>query len=355
MPRPTARPTARRTVARASAAVALAGGLALAPVGLTPAGASPAGAGAASAAQAHGDRGHSPLPGTIPLAPGSRPEGIAAGPGDTLFAGSRLDGAIYVLRTDGSRRLLVAGTPLNAARGLQYDRRTGTLWVAGDVRASDAQPTTSTVTQYDARTGALLQRFVVPGQRFLNDVQVTRGAVYVTDSANPELVVVRSGAFSLLPLTGDWVQTTGNNANGIRQLPGGDLIVTQSSTGDLYRVDRRTGRADRIEVSGVDLTSGDGLELRGSTLYVVFGQSTNAISVVRLSDGGRSGRFVGSLTDPTSTAPPRPCSRAARCTRSTAGSRRPPRPPLRTTWCGSSCASGSTGGRRVRDGALPHR
>ena len=52
-------------------------------------------------------------------------------------------------------------------------------------------------------------------------------------------------------------------------VPGGDLVVV--SRGVLYVVDPTTGAADRIEVPGRQLTGGDGLELRGRTLYVVNG------------------------------------------------------------------------------------
>ena len=280
---------------RTAVALALAGGLALAPVAVTPASA----ADTSHARGGHGGGGpggHGRAVDTIALEPGSQPEGIAAGPGDRLFAGSRLDGAIYALRTDGSRRVLVPGSEDAAARGLQYDRPTRTIWVAGDLRDADGT-TTGTVTQYDASSGAQLQQFLLTGTRFLNDVQITRDAVYVTDSLTAELVVVRDGSTTLLPLRGDWEQTEGINANGIRQLPGGDLVITQSSTGDLYRVDPRTGVADRIEVTGGDLKSGDGLELRGNTLYVVYGPGRNGISVVQLSSGGRHGTITGTLTD----------------------------------------------------------
>ena len=142
------------------------------------------------------------------------------------------------------------------------DPGTGLLWVAGDERTDGTTATTSTVRAYDSRTGDLVREVVVPGQRFLNDVVVTGDAVYVTDSLAAELVVITDDGYELLPLTGDFVQPAGFGANGIRELPTGDLVIT--SGGTLYRVDPGTGVADRIEVTGRRLTSGDGLELRGS-------------------------------------------------------------------------------------------
>lgn len=239
-----------------------------------------------------------PLPGVLSLKPGSRPEGIAGGPGSTYYAGAMSDGAVYTgdLRK-GTRRLLVPPSGERAARGMQYDERTGVLWVVGEARLADGT-TRSSVTAYDAQTGALLRRQVVPGQRFLNDVQVTPDRVFVTDSLNGELVVVTLAGVETLPLRGDWVQPEGFGANGIRQLPNGDLVITKSETGELFRVDRDTGVADRIELRGTPLVSGDGLTIIGSTLYVVYGFGTNGIAVVELGEGARSGRVVGQLTDP---------------------------------------------------------
>lgn len=239
-------------------------------------------------------------PRTVPLAPGSRPEGIANGPGPTYFAGSLGNGAIYRgnLLT-GDRRVLVPGIAGHSIRGMQYDGEQRVLWVAGDEPAS-ATTTRSTVLEYDAVTGALLRRVVVPGQRFLNDVQITDRAVYVTDSFSTELVVVTDTGFSLLTMTGDYpaVAPGSFGPNGIRRLADNDLVVTDSATGGLFRIDRRTGRADRIELTGRRLTSGDGLALHDSTLYVVRGFGTNAIAVVQLAADGRSGRVVDALRDP---------------------------------------------------------
>lgn len=235
-------------------------------------------------------------PEILSLKPGSQPEGIAKGPGTTYFAGARSDGAIYVGDvTDGTRRRLVAGREGGAARGMMLEERTGLLWVAGDERDVDdpEAPTTSTVRAYDSTTGDLVHEIVVPGQRFLNDVQVTPEAVYVTDSLNPELIVINGDVHVLRPLIGDFVQPEGFGANGIRELPGGNLVITAG--GDLYRVRPATGLADRIEVSGPDLTGGDGLERRGRTLYVVHGFSRDSVAVVRLAKGSRRAAVTGEL------------------------------------------------------------
>lgn len=238
-----------------------------------------------------------PFPATIPLPAGSQPEGITSGPGTTYYAGARLDGAITTgdLRT-GTSHTLVPGRDGRVAVGMRYDDATGRLWVAGGF--------TGAVTVYDASSGTELARYAVSGLHFLNDVEVTPTAVYVTDSLDDALVVVPLGPGSALPaaattlrLRGDFVETPGFNANGIRALPGGALVVNQSSTGALFRVDPATGVADRIEVTGPTLTSGDGLELRGSTLYDVYGLNRNGIAVVHLGADARTAVVTGELTN----------------------------------------------------------
>ena len=90
----------------------------------------------------------------------------------------------------------------------------------------------------------------------------------------------------------------GFNVNGIRALPGGrELVIVQSATGTLYRVASDTGVADVIELEGRPLTAGDGLELRGETLYVIYGFGTDAAAVLELGEGARTARVVGELLD----------------------------------------------------------
>jgi hypothetical protein len=159
---------------------------------------------------------------------------------------------------------------------------------------------------YDASSGALLAAYQPPGVGLLNDVAVTRSAVYVTDSSFPHLVVIPLGrrgslpppsAATVLPLGGDFVQTPGFNLNGI-VAENGVLLVDQSSTGKLFRVDPATGVAGELDFGGASLGYTDGLELLGHTLYVVrpFDNRVTVISLGARLDGGV---VLGDLTDPT--------------------------------------------------------
>lgn len=250
--------------------------------------------GFAPAVAANGPNGHH-LPSQIDLPAGWQPEGITAGRGSTFYVGSLAGGAIWKgnFRT-GTGRVLVpaAGT---VAAGVEYDWRNGRIWVAGGP--------TGDVRVY-SRWGKLLQTYhFAATPAFLNDLVVTRWGVYVTDSTNQQLDVIPLGrrgklpapdkAFSL-PLTGDIHYTAGFNANGIVARDGW-LILVQSSTGQLFRVNPKTGVARAINLGGRSVLNGDGLELHGRTLYVVRNQD-NLVAVFRLGWRLKSAKALGRLT-----------------------------------------------------------
>jgi hypothetical protein len=87
------------------------------------------------------------------------------------------------------------------------------------------------------------------------------------------------------------------NANGIVATPDGStLIVVNYVLGLLYTVDPTTGFATEIDLGGFSVGSGDGLVLRGQTLYVVQNLA-NAIAVFTLNPDLSAATFTGYLTD----------------------------------------------------------
>ena len=70
----------------------------------------------------------------------------------------------------------------------------------------------------------------------------------------------------------------------------------QSNKGKLFKVDSTTGVTREIELSGGDVTAGDGLFLRGRTLFAVQ-NVLNQVAVVKLRRGLREGTIVGHITD----------------------------------------------------------
>lgn len=239
-----------------------------------------------------------PFPETFPVPAGSQPEGIASGKGTTLYVGSRLDGSVY--RADartGEGEVVVPGRPgERGAYGLKYER--GELYVAGGP--------TGFGYVYDARTGEDVATHDFGGV-FVNDVIVTREAAYFTESRNvadPNGVLYvwprgRNAAEPYaLPLSGDLVYSAATDdvdVNGIAATRDGEtLILVQSSTGRLFTADPDTGVTRLIDAPLVP--NGDGILLRGKTLYVVQNR-LNKIAVLRLDRKLRSARLVTELTD----------------------------------------------------------
>ena len=168
----------------------------------------------------------------LPLPTGSLPEGVADAPGANVFAGARADGSVY--RADlltGDGEVVVPGRDGYAAVGMSYDRFADLLWVAGGGPLGGVGR--GTVTAYDGTTFERVYERVIPAAGFLNDVVVTRDAVYVTDSGDASLVVVPledrrpAGEPTELPLGGEYVQPQGFGANGIVTAVTGDELVAR--------------------------------------------------------------------------------------------------------------------------------
>ncbi|GAB3989099.1 hypothetical protein GCM10029978_113300 [Actinoallomurus acanthiterrae] len=229
------------------------------------------------------------FPTSISLPKGFQPEGIATGLGPFAFIGSMADGSIYRADLRTGRGAIVSRGPGTPSLGMKLDPY-GRLFVAGGT-GGDARVV-------DARTGRVLASYrLATGPSFVNDVILTQGAAWITDSTNPVLykLPLRGGrlpaAAVRIPLTGDLVYGAGFNANGITPTPDGrGLIVVQSNTGGLFRVDP-SGATRRVDLHGESLPDGDGLLLRGRTLYAVQNRR-NVVAVLRLNAAGTDGHVV---------------------------------------------------------------
>jgi hypothetical protein len=233
---------------------------------------------------------------TIALPDEFRPEGIASGPKDSFYVGSIPQGSVYrgSYRT-GEGEVLVPPQEERNHTGLKVDRRHDRLFVAGGASKG--------IYVYDSETGAEVASFAIPGAGFINDVVLTRKAAYFTDSQVQRFYRVAIGRHGglgepqIIPITGDFVYTEGFNANGIEEVGNGRrLIMVKSNTGQLFSVNPRSGRSREIELDGT-VVNGDGILLRGRTLYVVRNRD-NRIAVVDLKRDLREGEIEDELTDP---------------------------------------------------------
>src|SRR6476661_2437616 len=203
----------------------------------------------------------------IDLPAGFQPEGItintALGPRARFaYLGSLADGDIY--RADlvtGTGRVISPG-PGTPSTGLKIDPR-GRIFVSG-AGAGNARVV-------DRRTGAVLARYRFAGTpTFINDVVLAGRTVWFTDSMRARLYglplgrngrLPKGSAVIRLPLRGEWRQVPNDfNANGIERTPDrAALLVIQTATGFLYRVNPRTGIARRVDLGSALLKNGDGM------------------------------------------------------------------------------------------------
>jgi sugar lactone lactonase YvrE len=234
------------------------------------------------------------FPDRIDLPNGWQPEGIAVGRGTNVYVGSIPTGRVWRgdLRT-GEGAELVPNRGRRAI-GVEVDRR-NRLWVAGG-------PTGDGYV-YNARTGADIAQFNFTDESatFVNDVVVTRRAAWFTDSQRQFLYKVpighngRIGTPRAVPLTGDIQYEAGFNVNGIDATRNGKtLVIVQSNTGELFKVNRR-GRAREIDLGGATV-NGDGLLLDGRTLYAVVRTPGDGVVVIRLRHDLRSGTVRRTIT-----------------------------------------------------------
>jgi sugar lactone lactonase YvrE len=240
-----------------------------------------------------------PFPDRIELPNGFQPEGITIGPRATAYLGSLASGDIYAVNLRTGNGSVISEGPGSPSAGLKIDNR-GHLFVAGGPSGAGRV--------IDVRTGDIQTYQFTTAPTFINDVVLTRDYAWFTDSQQAQLYGVPLGRGGkpgrqtdvvTLPLTGDWQQVPNVfNANGIAQTPNRKaLLVVNSTTGVLFRVDPRTGVATRVDLGGASLTNGDGLLVRGKTLYVVRNQ-LNEVAVIKLNASGTRGRLVDTLKSP---------------------------------------------------------
>ena len=267
--------------------------------------------------------GDKPFPHKVPALFGSLPEGFAIGRGHTAFNGS-VDGSIYKvdLRSGKGEILVPAEDPFDPEigcykLGMRVDPRTNYLFVAGCVSGN--------AYVFDADNGALLATYALPGSeddyQIINDLAITKDAVYFTDSQQAllyRLPLSRNGglpaapdAATAIPLVGDFINKPSEDdccgANGIVATPDGKtLIVGHSNFSQLFKVDPNTGYADEIEIISPLTGFLDGLVMRGRTVYVITpGFDPNEecapddmVQVVTLDAKKLSGQLAGIITDP---------------------------------------------------------
>ncbi|WP_127503887.1 hypothetical protein [Actinoplanes solisilvae] len=213
-------------------------------------------------------------------------EGVAVHADGRIWVGSSATGRIY--RGDTRRPLLKpVEAPGTVERGTTLGLKTdaaGNVWSVG----------AGSLTVHDRR-GRLLSSAAAGtgpvGPPTLNDLVLTRDAVYVTDFANPTVHRAERHGIRLGPLR-PWLDLRaalpGFPAqfwflNGIvANHDGSTLLIAGNGTEALWRVDTATRATAQVDLGGRSFGA-DGMQLRGRTLYAVVNYaSPNGVYLVRL-------------------------------------------------------------------------
>ena len=234
------------------------------------------------------------FPHTIVLPGANSTEGIATGGGSTFYAGELFTGDIFRgdLRTGAVTRWIDAPAG-RMATGIRVDRADDLLFVAGAATGHGFV--------YDLSTGAPIADVALAAGHFINDVIVSDGAAWFTDSNAPNLyrlaITGRGsvGGFTTLALSGPAAATPGGfNLNGIAATGDGTLLVAHTANGTVYTVDPATGASASID--GADLPNVDGILFEAGRLWAVRNVD-NTIVELRLSGDRSSATIVDTITD----------------------------------------------------------
>jgi len=253
----------------------------------------------------HGN-GHNKTTRVFTLVPSTHgnPEGVASRAGErTFFVSATGDGTIYRgnIHNPTVTEFILGGAGKSAV-GMKVAY--GKLYVAGGG--------TGKIFVYRLSTRQLIAMFDTGSGGFLNDLVVTRkGDVFVTDSFRPMLwritaaqVRAGSGTPQAIPVGPEIAYSSGFNLNGIvMRKGGGQLIVVQSNTGKLFRIDVGAGATSRqIQQITAPTLNGDGMLLDRGRLIVMLGASAS-LSFLKLRDDATRAELRATRTDPTLKGP----------------------------------------------------
>ena len=215
------------------------------------------------------------------------PEGIAADPGtQRLFIGDMAGKRILSLREKGHARVF-ASTGVLRPLGMTVDRSRSLLWVAATTAFVAKDKPASALLAFDVRNGRLKRSISSAAMKSINDVAVApNGDVYMTDSVGGALFRLRRAGNSIEQVTpaGRMSYPNGVAVSG----DGRSVYVAQGIA--LRRIDAATGEVSTVgQPPNLALLSIDGLYwYKGSLIGVQNAGSPGRVLRLKLSNDGTS-------------------------------------------------------------------
>lgn len=224
-------------------------------------------------------------------APDLVPEGIAAMPdGRAFFIGSLAQKKIVRVAPDGSTRDFVPSgrDGLWTVLGLKVDARRRLLWAASAADGREGSAAGSSgLFAFDLETGALRRKLTLDGRahrHLFNDMSLTEaGDVFVTDSETGSVYRVAAGAGALeefLPAA------TFFYPNGIALAPGERTLYVADASKGITAVDLASKRRTPLA------------HARDLTLHSVDGMYADGAALVAIQNGSGMERIVRFALDP---------------------------------------------------------
>jgi len=223
--------------------------------------------------------------------PGLVPEGVAVRPGTGQLFLSDLAGRTILLVSATRPARVFARTGKLDPLGMKVDAQRSLLWVAASSAFWPTDKPESALLAFDVRSGKLRRSYSSSELKSVNDLAIARnGDIYVTDSLGGAVFRLRRGAGRLERVT---EAAKMSYPNGIAMNPDGkSLYVAQGVA--LRRVDSATGQVSTVaQPPNLAILSIDGLYWhRGSLIGIQNGGNPGRVLRFNLSvDGSRIDSF----------------------------------------------------------------